>query len=76
MVICIGKKNALSLREDQYSLPGNDWQQYKCKVKLDKISGIEEAQLWEEEYLNASNTEAEDKISLTTSFVLVYRPPS
>ncbi|XP_018394258.1 PREDICTED: zinc finger protein 91 [Cyphomyrmex costatus] len=44
------KRNILSLRKDPTSTYESDWEQYKCKVKKDNIVGIDEAELWEEEY--------------------------
>ncbi len=53
-------KNSLTLRNDSSSAPEPEWKKYKCKVKKDFIIGKEEAELWEEEYLNASCTESEE----------------
>jgi len=38
-----------------------DWTPYKYKVKKSCILEKEEAELWEDEYINTSSTEAEDK---------------
>lgn len=54
------KRNVSSLRVDASSVPEDDWLKYKCKVKK-SCTGLEEAELWEEEYVNASNTEAEER---------------
>jgi len=53
--------NCLSLRNDASSIPMKDWTSYKCKVKKSCILEREEAELWEDEYINASSTEAEDE---------------
>ena len=52
--------NLTSLRNDASTKPQIDWKQYKCKVKKSQIFGLEEAQLWEEEYV-ASGTDAEGR---------------
>ncbi|KAG5866773.1 hypothetical protein JTB14_015881 [Gonioctena quinquepunctata] len=53
-------------REDVESEPGKDWQQFRCKVKKTNIIGLEEAELWEEQYVNASGTDAEDSLCIKT----------
>ncbi|XP_018377394.1 PREDICTED: uncharacterized protein LOC108770344, partial [Trachymyrmex cornetzi] len=58
------KRNILSLRKDPTSMYESDWEQYKCKVKKDNIVGIDEAELWEEEYVNASCTESEETLPI------------
>lgn len=52
--------NCLALRDDPSSAPESYWKKYKCKIKKDLIVGKEEAELWEEEFLNASCTESEE----------------
>jgi len=52
--------NCSTLRDDPSSAPELEWKKFKCKVKKDFIVGKEEAELWEEEYLNASCTESEE----------------
>lgn len=52
--------NCLTLRNDPSSAPKPEWKKFKCKVKKDFIVGKEEAELWEEEYVNASSTESEE----------------
>lgn len=54
------KKNAVSLRKDPMSTFESNWDRYRCKVKKDNIRCLEEAELWEEEYLNVSCTESEE----------------
>lgn len=52
--------NSLTLRDDPSSVPKPEWKKFKCKIKKNFIVGKEEAELWEEEYLNASCTESEE----------------
>nr|CAH7767571.1 unnamed protein product [Callosobruchus chinensis] len=48
------------LRKDACSEPDkSSWRTYKCKVKKEKIVGLEEAELWEEEFVNV-DTDAEN----------------
>ncbi|KAF5308690.1 hypothetical protein FQR65_LT18003 [Abscondita terminalis] len=58
------KKSILHLQDDLESIPQVDCDTYNCKVKKDLIFGLPEAQLWEEEYVNASNTEAEESLTI------------
>ncbi|KAG5890505.1 hypothetical protein JTB14_016383 [Gonioctena quinquepunctata] len=46
------------------SKPGEDWQQFRCKVKKNNIICLEEAELWEKQYVNASGTDAEDSLCI------------
>lgn len=48
-------------RKNPDSVPAKDWFQYKGKVKKSDIFGLDEAILWEEEYLQCPNTDAEQQ---------------
>lgn len=48
-------------RENPNSVPQSQWFQYKGVVKKDNIYGLDEAVLWEEQFLNGPNTDAEEK---------------
>nr|CAH7767096.1 unnamed protein product [Callosobruchus chinensis] len=48
------------LRKEACSAPDkSSWRTYKCKVKKENIVGLEEAELWEEEFVNVG-TDAEN----------------
>lgn len=54
------QSNLSKLRSDPTTEPQSDWKIYKCKVKKTNIIGLEEAELWEEEFVN-SGTDAESR---------------
>lgn len=54
------QNNLTSLRADPSTTPLEDWKTYKCKVKKKNICGIEEAELWEGEYVSCG-TDVEDR---------------
>ncbi|XP_011870336.1 PREDICTED: uncharacterized protein LOC105563382 [Vollenhovia emeryi] len=64
-------KNCLTLRNDPSSAPEPEWKKFKCKIKKDFIVGKEEAELWEEEYLNASCTESEENLSINRQLISI-----
>lgn len=47
-------------RENPNSVPQDKWFQYKGVVKKDNIIGLAEATLWEEQFLDCPNTDAEE----------------
>ena len=49
-----------SLRKNLLSIPGDGWKKYKCILKKNYILIFDEALLWEQEYINATDTEAEE----------------
>ena len=50
-----------TLRRDASSIPENGWKKYNCLLKRDNITNFDEAMLWEQEYVAASDTEAEER---------------
>ena len=50
-----------TLRQDSSSVPENEWKQYHCFIKKKNILTYEEALLWEQEFIQASDTEAEER---------------
>jgi len=50
--------NLRNLRTDPSSTPEDDWKPYPCKVKKTHIMGLEEAELWEQEFVE-DGTDAE-----------------
>lgn len=54
------KTNVKQERKNAFSKPQSNWSVFKAKIKKSGIIGLEEAELWEDEFVNCSNTDAED----------------
>ena len=49
------------LRDDPSSIPQPNWTQFRCKVKMDNINGLDEAQLWEDEFISPTTVNVSQK---------------